>query len=228
MAILLHIDTAIENALVCLANDGEVMDELVNTNQKDHASFLQVAIKTLCDKNKIGLKDIDAVAVTEGPGSYTGLRVGMASAKGICYALKKPLILLNTLKVIAHAAISSSSAFAQNKNALICPMIDARRMEVFTAVYDNALNEVMPPCALILNEQSFEEILEKNLVLFIGNGAKKINVLNKHFNILTDEINISAKSLSHLAYQSYINQQFTNLAYSEPFYIKPFIDTAKM
>jgi tRNA threonylcarbamoyladenosine biosynthesis protein TsaB len=228
MAILLHIDTAIENALVCLAKDGEVMDELVNTNQKDHAGFLQVAIKTLCDKNKIGLKDIDAVAVTEGPGSYTGLRVGLASAKGICYALNKPLILLKTLKVIAHTAISSSSVFTLHKNALICPMIDARRMEVFTALYDIDLNEIMQPCAVILNEESFAEILEKNQVLFIGNGAKKINVFNKHSNILTDEINISAKSISHSAYQSYINQQFTNLAYSEPFYIKPFIDTAKL
>jgi tRNA threonylcarbamoyladenosine biosynthesis protein TsaB len=228
MALLLNIDTSIENALVCLAKDGEVIDSLQNTNQKDHASFLQVAIKTLCDIHKIALQDIDAVAVVAGPGSYTGLRVGLASAKGICYALQKPLILLNTLNVLAYAAISTSSVFAQHTNALICPMIDARRMEVFTAVYNNQLNEMISPCALILNEQSFAEILEKNQVLFIGNGAKKINVLNRHFNILTDEINISAKSVSYLSNQLYLNQQFTNLAYSEPFYIKPFIDQAKM
>jgi tRNA threonylcarbamoyladenosine biosynthesis protein TsaB len=224
MAILLNIDTAVENALVCLAKDGEVIDELVNTNQKDHAGFLQVAIKTLCDKNRIALKDINAIAVTAGPGSYTGLRVGLASAKGICYALDKPLILLNTLKVMAYTAISSSSVFAQNKNALICPMIDARRMEVFTALYNNALDEIMPPCALILNEHSFTEILEKYQVLFIGNGANKTNVLNRHFNILKDKIDFSALAISCLSYQSYINQQFTNLAYSEPLYIKPFID----
>ncbi|MBP6430429.1 MAG: tRNA (adenosine(37)-N6)-threonylcarbamoyltransferase complex dimerization subunit type 1 TsaB [Ferruginibacter sp.] len=225
MALILNIDTSTENALVCLAKDGEVIDSLQNTNQKDHASFLQVAINVICKKNNIILKNIDAVAVTEGPGSYTGLRVGLASAKGICYALNKPLILLNTLKVIAYSAISSSAVFAKNNTALICPMIDARRMEVFTAVYDKQLNEIISPCALILNEQSFIEILEQSPILFVGNGAKKINLVQQtHFNIVLDEINASNTAISYLANQSYVNQLFTSVIYSEPLYIKPFLN----
>jgi tRNA threonylcarbamoyladenosine biosynthesis protein TsaB len=228
MALLLSIDTATENALVCLSQNDVVLDALPNTNQKDHASFLQVAIKELCIKNNIELKNIDAVAVTAGPGSYTGLRVGLASAKGICFALQKPLLLINTLKAIAFSTLQSSTLIEKNPTAVICPMIDARRMEVFTAIYDQQLQEIIAPCAIILDENSFAELLPQQPIIFTGNGAKKINVVKRHFNIFTTNCTILTTAISYLANQLYVNQDFTNLAYSEPFYIKPFIDQAKL
>src|SRR6185503_9501274 len=137
MALILHIDTAVEAASVCLAKNGEVLfisknvrKDSLGERQKDHAAWLHIAIKDIFEKNNLEITSLDAVAVTEGPGSYTGLRIGMATAKGICYGLSKPLVTLNTLLVMANAAKS-------NDAGLLCPMIDARRMEVFTAVYTN-------------------------------------------------------------------------------------------
>jgi tRNA threonylcarbamoyladenosine biosynthesis protein TsaB len=227
MALILHIDTALETATICFANKGQILATATNENQKDHAAFLQVAIQNLAKENSIDLKNIDAVAVTIGPGSYTGLRVGLASAKGICYALDKPLITVTTLKILASTAIETYKNDAANNNLLICPMIDARRMEVFTAVYNYQLKEVIAPHAHILTPNSFEELLSKNHILFIGNGAKKINVVNKHFEILSHTVESTTKIFSYLSYQTYVNQEFSNLAYTEPFYIKPFVDTPK-
>src|SRR6187399_3095526 len=134
MALILNIDTAVDVASLCLAKDEEVLSIARNESQKDHASWLHIAIKEIFEKNNSELTSVHAVAVTGGPGSYTGLRIGMATAKGICYALNKPLISLNTLLVMANAAKDVHNSFAESAN-LLCPMIDARRMEVFTAIY---------------------------------------------------------------------------------------------
>ncbi|MEO7306266.1 MAG: tRNA (adenosine(37)-N6)-threonylcarbamoyltransferase complex dimerization subunit type 1 TsaB, partial [Ferruginibacter sp.] len=137
MSLILNIDTASEKAHVSFAKNGMIIQSISSESQKEHASFLQSAIEQLTKTTGIILKDIDAVAVTSGPGSYTGLRVGMASAKGLCYALKKPLITISSLEVLTASALELIPGAGEN--VLLCPMLDARRVEVFTAVYQNDL-----------------------------------------------------------------------------------------
>ena len=153
MSIILNIDTASEKAHVSFAKDGQVVAVLHSSSQKEHASFLQSAIEQLVSTTGIELPQIDAVAVTAGPGSYTGLRVGMASAKGLCYALQKPLIAINTLEMMAKSAVLFLKK--TDKEVLLCPMMDARRMEVFTAIYKQDLQIVLNSSAIILDWFSF-------------------------------------------------------------------------
>ena len=143
MSFILNIDTAVEAASVCLADDGKPLAIRSNPQTKDSAAWLHNAIKDVLGEKNLGLSQVHAIAISEGPGSYTGLRVGMATAKGICYALNIPLITVNTLQMMAAAAQGGDAN-------LLCPMIDARRMEVFTAVFDQQLNEIQPSTNLIL------------------------------------------------------------------------------
>src|ERR1051325_9884884 len=143
MALILNIDTAIETASICLSEDKNVLKFAINENQKDHAAWLSVAIKTLMKEAGIQLNQLNTIAVTIGPGSYTGLRVGLSAAKGLCYALNIPLITIGTLEMMAMAA-------KEEPVDLLCPMIDARRLEVFTAVYNKKMEEVRSPHSLIL------------------------------------------------------------------------------
>ncbi|HAK11232.1 MAG TPA: tRNA (adenosine(37)-N6)-threonylcarbamoyltransferase complex dimerization subunit type 1 TsaB [Chitinophagaceae bacterium] len=217
MAILLHIDTATEFAVVGFSKDGEVLAEQENLEQQQHAAFLQPAIQALSKKLGLPLQQIDAVVVSNGPGSYTGLRVGLASAKGICFALQKPLITLNTLQIMAHAA---RKAFP--KADLFCPMIDARRMEVFTAVYDQSLNEVMPPQAMILEAASFMDRLASKTIVFTGSGQEKFHQICTHPNAQFALLRHAVTDMCPLGEQAFVNQQFADLAYAEPFYSKAF------
>jgi tRNA threonylcarbamoyladenosine biosynthesis protein TsaB len=173
MSVILNIDTALDIACISIAKDGVVINSVSNTEQKDHGGFLQPAIKALLDDATISVGDLDAVAIAAGPGSYTGLRVGMASAKGLCYALKKPLITVGTLEILTFAAVQQYNNTTISSSSLLCPMIDARRMEVFTALYDFSLKPVLDPFALVLDENSFAKSLLKNQVLFFGNGSAK-------------------------------------------------------
>lgn len=221
MGLILNIDTATETAQVSFAKDGIVLQSLHNESQKDHASFLQKAIQQLALAAAIKLKDVDAVAVTAGPGSYTGLRVGMSGAKGLCYALGKPLIALNTLEVLTVAAMQQNHAA---NDILYCPMIDARRMEVFTALYKHTLTSVLHPCAIVLNEASFTDELTQNKIIFFGSGAAKWHAICKHPNAsFAVGLNL-LNAMASLSNTHFINQQFANLAYSEPYYLKEFQD----
>jgi tRNA threonylcarbamoyladenosine biosynthesis protein TsaB len=159
MAILLNIDTSVETASVCLSNDDELIRLALNENQKDHAAWLHTAIHDLVRDAGQRLNDLNAVAISIGPGSYTGLRIGLGAAKGLCYALDIPLITIGTLEMMAHAV-------KKNDAELICPLIDARRMEVFTAVYDRLFQEILKPCTMIVDKNSFEEMASKNSKLF--------------------------------------------------------------
>ena len=162
MSLILNIDTAVQTSSICLSENDETLAVKINPSQKDSAAWLHVAIKELLHEKNLFLQQLEAIAVSEGPGSYTGLRVGMATAKGLCYALNKPLITINTLQMMAFAA-------PKQHQGLLCPMIDARRMEVFTAIFDQNLNFILPPANLVLSETSFNDFLQKNKILFFGN-----------------------------------------------------------
>ena len=226
MSLILNIDTAVETAYVTLSKDGAIIAQLVNTEQREHGAFLQPAIKNLLDKTSVSLQQVDAIALSSGPGSYTGLRVGMASAKGLCFALNKPLITIGTLEILASAAISSAHSESKNNNLLYCPMIDARRMEVFTALYDESMQSILNPCAMQLNADSFANWLLKNKILFFGTGAKKWkDICNNENAILVTEANNSL-AMSILSHQKFELKNFANLPYAEPLYLKEFFDSS--
>lgn len=229
MALILNIDTAVDVASICLEKDEAILSIAKNESQKDHASWLHIAIKEIFEKNSLELKSVDAIAVTSGPGSYTGLRIGMATAKGICYALNKPLIGLNTLLVMANAAKNvhkespkeSLGTFGENAD-LFCPMIDARRMEVFTAIYTKELQIVKEPAAMTLSETSFDEYLSDNSVCFFGNGSNKFRAIIKHDKAIFNDLRADASSMISLAEKKFTGKEFTDLAYAEPLYLKEF------
>jgi tRNA threonylcarbamoyladenosine biosynthesis protein TsaB len=224
MGLILQIDTATEYASVCLSRNGIPLFSIESTDQKNHGSFLQPAIQELMAKYGKKLSDLDAVAVTEGPGSYTGLRVGLASAKGLCYALQKPLITINTLKTMAVSAIRS---VGNNSNGhLFIPMIDARRMEVFTAIYDETLNIIDVPNAKILEECSFHSVLDENPTIFSGSGSVKFKLICHHHNAIFSTVQHDSKDMSMLAFNALEEKNFANLAYCEPFYLKSFYSPA--
>lgn len=220
MALILNIDTAIDTASVCLAKDAEVLSIAKNEKQKDHAAWLHLAIKEIFEKNALELKTINATAVTGGPGSYTGLRIGMATVKGICYALAKPMIILNTLQVMANAA-------KNEKAALLCPMIDARRMEVFTAMYSKDLQTIEEPAAITLNEKSFEEELANHSICFFGNGSDKFRSIKKNENAFFSSIDTDASHMASLSEEKFRQKEFAELAYAEPLYLKEFYTPAR-
>jgi tRNA threonylcarbamoyladenosine biosynthesis protein TsaB len=225
LALILNIDTATENASICLSQNGKVIAFEESVEQKNHASFLQPAIQKIIQQSSISINSLDAIAVTFGPGSYTGLRVGLASAKGICYALHKPLITLNTLEVMAWAAKQSiePALFTDNQTPILfCPMIDARRMEVFVATFNQQLQMQLATTAMILQEDSFITELTAHQVFFSGNGSTKLKNILKNSNAYFIDVVYSATSMVAISDQYYQLQSFASLAYSEPFYGKEF------
>lgn len=222
MALLLNIDTATAYAGVCLSKDGTVLASQSHQHQKDHAAFLQPAIEAIMNEGDYLLKDIDAVAVTGGPGSYTGIRVGLASAKGICYALNKPLIMVNTLAVIANAAIENITETSIDKNTIFYAMIDARRMEVFGGMYNLQLLAIENARALVLDEFFFEGLNCQSKVIFCGDGAKKVEQFTLPINYRIDNSQHNVNHMVTLSEAKFIANDFANLAYAEPLYIKEF------
>jgi len=222
MSLIINIDTATEAAHVSIARDGVVLQQAFNTNQMDHAGFLQVAVKAIVDKAAVSFTEVDAIAVTIGPGSYTGLRVGLASAKGLCYALKKPLIAIGTLDVLAKSALISQEKTILEHRTLLCPMIDARRMEVFTAVFDQSLQTILPAQALILDETSFKDLIERQPIAFLGNGSQKWKAICPYPSAVFLDVAINPLAMSELSQQKYTDKIFSDLAYTEPTYIKEF------
>ncbi|UAY51760.1 tRNA (adenosine(37)-N6)-threonylcarbamoyltransferase complex dimerization subunit type 1 TsaB [Ferruginibacter albus] len=220
MSLLLNIDTATETGCVSIAKDGNVLHTLLNEEQKNHASFLQPAIEQLFRQTGYTLKNIDAIAVTEGPGSYTGIRIGMSSAKGLCFALNKPLILINTLEILAQTVILQLDNSTYPDDVLICPMIDARRMEVFTAVYDKTLKKNLAPNAMILTENSFINSLSNHPIIFTGSGSKKWKQICKNHHAFFDENVYNPHAMCHLSQEKFKHMIFADIAYSEPMYLK--------
>ncbi len=220
LPLILHIDTATEFASICVTRGDTVLGIRSCQDQKQHGAFVQPAIQELMQETGLALTQLDAISVAEGPGSYTGLRVAMASAKGLCYALNKPLITINTLKIMAQAAMEHEGQ--AHPNAIYCPLIDARRMEVFTALYTANLEQILAPEARILDQDSFRDLLDKQVIIFTGTGAAKLQAILDHPNAVFSSIKHSAKQLATLANRAFTNQIFANLAYCEPFYLKAF------
>ncbi|HXB42961.1 MAG TPA: tRNA (adenosine(37)-N6)-threonylcarbamoyltransferase complex dimerization subunit type 1 TsaB [Puia sp.] len=218
MALILNIDTSTQTASVCLCENGKPLYLLQNDAQKEHAAWLHVAVYEMIKASGYEMKSLNAVAVTEGPGSYTGLRVGMASAKGFCFGLGIPLITESTLKMMAFAA----SRQLPQSSALLCPMIDARRMEVYTALYKMDMEEAMPPLAIVLDENSFASELSSQKIFFFGSGAAKWEKISASTRAEATKIQYNASYLGILSYQKFINHQLTDIVYSQPAYIKEF------
>lgn len=223
MSCILHIETSTTVCSVAVSEEGHVIFSKEEYQGPSHAvllgSFVDEAL-SLIDSHAIPL---DAVAVSCGPGSYTGLRIGVSMAKGICYGRDLPLIGLSTLEVISVPVLLHQEL---PEDALLCPMIDARRMEVYAAIYDRALNVVRSVSADIIDENSYLEQLEQHPVYFFGNGAEKckerITHPNAHF---IDNIHPLAKMMFPLAEKAMVNHRFEDVAYFEPFYLKEFVAT---
>ena len=217
MPLILNLETATKSCSVALAENGNViaLKELVS-EQFSHAEKLNLFIEDVLKEANRSMNDLSAVAVSAGPGSYTGLRIGSSTAKGICYALDLPLISINSLMALA--------SLRSIESGLICPMFDARRMEVYSAVYTSELQIIKPTDAVIIDKHSFEDLLGEGKMLFLGPGAEKcrevINHPNADFDLGTE---VSAAGMVGLSYAKYLESQFEDVAYFEPAYLKDFI-----
>lgn len=225
MALILNLETATTVCSVSLAKDGQLIALKELNADYTHAENLTLFIEDVLKQANIKLADIDAVAVSKGPGSYTGLRIGVSTAKGLCYSLDKPLISVNTLQHLASSVISNTSSIIQHPGSLFCPMIDARRMEVYCAFYDHTGKEIKPTAAEIIEENSFFDLLKDHTVYFFGDGASKCKeVLSQNTNaIFLSEIVPSAKDMIAFSEKAFNEDQFEDVAYFEPFYLKDFV-----
>ncbi len=222
LATLLYIDTAGEKAMVGMSKDAQLIAYAENITANTHASFVQVAIEKMVDESGIALQALDAIVVTLGPGSYTGLRVGLASAKGIAYTLNKPLIGLSTLALLANHASKNKIVMEAENGMQIFSMIDAKRMEVFGAVYDLHQNNILPEQAIILDTDYIKKLLQNGPLLCVGNGATKTKTLLSNAHLYFMESSYSIENLVELAMVKWNEKQFENIAYSSPSYLKDF------
>ena len=228
MALILNIETSTEVCSVALAQDGLVTRLRENLAGQNHAMLLTIFIKELLAEAEISVDQLDAIAVSGGPGSYTGLRIGVSVAKGICYGANLPLITITSLECMAHHIIQNLKKVypIQTKDILFCPMIDARRMEVYTSFYDKNCSQIRGIRADIIDHQSYLKYLENNSVLFFGNGADKCRETISHPNaVFIDHIHTSASYMAPLSERDYLKMKFADLAYYEPFYLKDFVAT---
>jgi tRNA threonylcarbamoyladenosine biosynthesis protein TsaB len=223
MALILHIETSTSVCSVSIADNGREIATEERNEQNIHASSITVFIDDVMKRALASYLDLSAVAVSKGPGSYTGLRIGVSAAKGLSYALDIPLIAVDTLYSMASGFLTEQGEGLET-DTLLCPMIDARRMEVYMAIFDDKLTYLEPVQAKILEADSFDKYLKNKKVTFLGNGAFKIKGLYQdHKNVSVVEFQNSSRYLILPAYQRFIQQKFEDVAYFEPFYLKDFI-----
>ena len=221
MALILNIETATEVCSVCIAKNGKLLAIKESFEDKTHAKLLTVFIDELLKENNLKVKNLDAIAVSMGPGSYTGLRIGVSVAKGLAYAADLPLIAVSTLQSIAFGVSSKESL---KPNIWICPMIDARRMEVYTSFFSTYNKSESDITADIIDETSYLDILSERQVIFCGNGSAKCKQNITHKNALfIDDIKCSSSYMTHISEEAYLQSDFVDLAYFEPFYLKNFV-----
>jgi len=217
LAIILCLETATTNCSVGVANNGKIVSiKEDNSKNYSHAEKLHLFIDEALTDAGLSTKDLDAVAISKGPGSYTGLRIGVSAAKGLCFSLDIPLISIPTLDLLAYKL--------EAKEAYIVSMLDARRMEVYSAIYDAEVNQVRETQAQVLDEQSFAEYLEKSQVHFIGNGVAKFEDICKHSNAVFHKQKFpSVQEMAAIAESKYQKSDTEDVAYFEPYYLKDFI-----
>lgn len=218
MAIILHLETATTNCSVSISkgNDTIVLKEN-NAASYSHSEQLHVFIKEALKEASLSFSDLDAVAISKGPGSYTGLRIGVSAAKGLCFALDLPLISVPTLQSMAHQVPLKESE-------LVIPVLDARRMEVYSCVYDANYDEIRETRAEIIDEESFKDYISDKKVYVVGSGAEKCRGVVQHPNFVFDESVVpSAKDMVSMAFKKYESKQFEDVAYFEPYYLKDFV-----
>ncbi|MBT3647359.1 MAG: tRNA (adenosine(37)-N6)-threonylcarbamoyltransferase complex dimerization subunit type 1 TsaB [Flavobacteriales bacterium] len=220
MGLILNIESATTMCSVALGRDGECIDVLEVDDGYTHAENLASYCAQIIEKNGIKPQALDAISVSKGPGSYTGLRIGISLAKGLAYSLNKPLIGISTLQAMCfHPSVRKELDYL--KDAHMNPMLDARRMEVFTATYDFGLKELLPPRALILDTTSFSDLLAADPVIFFGNGSSKFkDIVNVGSAYFVDEVHPSASFMCMLSEIAYGNQDFEDVAYFHPEYLK--------
>lgn len=230
MSVILHIETATDGCSVAVSEDGvnifkiDNYEELQQTGKKEtnHSKRLGVFVDEAMSFTDSHGIPFDAVAVSSGPGSYTGLRIGVSMAKGICYGQNLKLISVPTLQILAVPVLLTHDDLPED--ALICPMLDARRMEVYTALYTRALRPVIDTQAMVIDENSFREQLDKHPIYFFGNGAEKCKAVIQHPNAhFFDGIELNAKYMAPLAEKKFLCEEFEDVAYFEPNYLKEFV-----
>lgn len=222
MALILQIETSTTSCSVALSENGSQLAVKERLEPNIHASHITLFIEDVMKSASVSYSDLDAVAVSKGPGSYTGLRIGVSTAKGLSYALDIPLIAVDTLYAMASGFLAQAGQVPEN--TMLCPMIDARRMEVYTALFYQNLETVEPVQAKILQPGGFDQYLANNQIIFFGDGAFKVKQIYPESIIisLTDFYN-SATHLTVPAYNRFLKQQFENVAYFEPYYLKDFV-----
>lgn len=221
LALILSIETSGPVCSVSLHDNGTLIQLKETTENHKHAEMLAPFIQDILRDRKLKVSDLSAIAVSEGPGSYTGLRIGISLAKGMCYASGIPLIAINTLRSLAHACKEHLGEI--NPMDLFVPMIDARRMEVYTATYDSALREIKKTEPVILNEEYYNSFSGNHRFVIAGNGAAKFEMHKCNANLIyLNEINFSSISIGDLAYEKYKLSEFEDTAYFEPVYLKEF------
>ncbi len=220
MAIILSIETSTKTSSIAIHENGRLISSQHIHIDKSHSEYLTLSIKYLIETSGLKISDIEAVAISKGPGSYTGLRIGTSTAKGICYGLDAKLISINSLEAMALGMIKCHEI-----DALFCPMIDARRMEVYCLITNSELSILEATQAKVIESDSFSNLLSAKKIVFFGDGAGKCKaVLNHNKNaVFIENIHPSAENIGFLAWQAYQKNQFENVAYFEPYYLKDFI-----
>jgi tRNA threonylcarbamoyladenosine biosynthesis protein TsaB len=217
--LLLSIETSTPTCSVALHLDGQLLGCYETAIERSHSQYLTVMIESLLKHCGYELSALGAVALSRGPGSYTGLRIGSSTAKGLCYALDIPLYTVDTLQAMAAQCIPFMPS-----EVLLCPMLDARRMEVYTCLYDSSLTALQPMQALVLNPKSFSEILAQQTIVIFGNGAAKFANICTHAHLrYIANVHPSAKTIGQLALT---HGHLADVAYFEPFYLKEFVGTS--
>jgi tRNA threonylcarbamoyladenosine biosynthesis protein TsaB len=218
MSLILNIETSEHVCSVAISKDKKLVAIKEDSEGMSHSKLLARFVDDILKENDIKPNELDAIAVSKGPGSYTGLRIGVSFAKGMCYGLDIPLISVGTLEALANAAIK------KHKTNLICPMIDARRMEVYTALYNGSLDVLEEVSAEIVDVDFKHELLQKEKIVFCGSGSKKFEVINNNDNSVFDfDIQPSTQNMIEISYKKFKNKEFEDNAYFEPFYLKDFI-----
>jgi tRNA threonylcarbamoyladenosine biosynthesis protein TsaB len=228
MAAILNLETATPLCSVALAIDGRLIAQRETQEEKSHAARLTVYIEEILKEQGLQIRDLHAIAIGKGPGSYTGLRIGVSTAKGLCYGAGIPLIAVGTLRIMTNYAkgICGERSIPLDDNALLCPMIDARRMEVFSCLYKASGEEKEPISAKIIDADTYSTYLQTSKIYFFGSGMDKCRQVLSHPNaFFLDDIYPHAASLAVLSEEKYREKKFENLAYFEPFYLKEFVAT---